>query len=74
VRVFDSFVVGCRANLKQHEGNPQLQILEIDVADKAAVMAASEGAERIYHLAARADIVPSIQEPEAPLKSEPVTA
>lgn len=69
VRVLDSFVVGRRENLKQHDGNPRLQILELDVADKAGVMAASEGAERIYHLAARADIVPSIQEPEAYFRS-----
>jgi UDP-glucose 4-epimerase len=69
VRVLDSFVVGRRENLKQHEGNPRLQILELDVADRAGVTAASEGAERIYHLAARADIVPSIQEPEAYFRS-----
>jgi UDP-glucose 4-epimerase len=35
------------------------------VADKAAVAAVMEGVERIFHLAARADIVPSIQQPEA---------
>jgi UDP-glucose 4-epimerase len=35
------------------------------VADKAAVARACADAERIFHLAARADIVPSIQEPEA---------
>jgi UDP-glucose 4-epimerase len=65
VHVLDSFVVGRRANLRQHDGNPRLHIIEADVADKSAVMAAAEGAERIFHLAARADIVPSIQEPLA---------
>jgi UDP-glucose 4-epimerase len=65
VRVFDSFVVGRRSNLRQHEGNPRLEIVEGDVADKAAVMRACAGAERVFHLAARADIVPSIREPEA---------
>ena len=65
VRVLDSFVVGRRANLRQHDGNPSLEIIEADVADKAAVDAACAGIERIFHLAARADIVPSIQEPEA---------
>ena len=53
------------ANLKQHNGNPRLRIVEADVADQAAVTAAMTGAERVFHLAARADIVPSIQEPEA---------
>ena len=65
VRVFDSFVVGRRSNLRQHDDNPRLQIIEGDVADKAAVIRACAGAERVFHLAARADIVPSIQEPEA---------
>jgi len=65
VRVLASFVVGRRSNLRQHDGNPQLQIVEGDVADKAAVSRACAGADRVFHLAARADIVPSIQEPEA---------
>ena len=65
VRAFDSFVVGRRANLKQHSENPRFSVIEGDVADGAAVAAAMAGAERVFHLAARADIVPSIQEPEA---------
>jgi UDP-glucose 4-epimerase len=64
VRVLDSFVVGRRSNLRQHDGNPRLEILEGDVADKAAVSRACAGVERVFHLAARADIVPSIREPE----------
>ena len=69
VRVLDNFVVGRRANLKQHDGNPRLRIVEADVADAAAMAAAMAGAERVFHLAARADIVPSIQEPEAYFRS-----
>ena len=65
VRVVDSFVVGRRANLAHHSGNPALEIIECDVADKAAVNKACQGVERIFHLAARADVVPSIQDPEA---------
>jgi UDP-glucose 4-epimerase len=65
VRVFDSFVVGRRGNLRQHEGSPSLRIVEGDVADQGAVMQACAGSDRIFHLAARADIVPSIQEPQA---------
>lgn len=65
VRVLDSFVVGRRANLQQHAGNSSCEIVEADVADKSAVHRACEGVERIFHLAARADVVPSIQEPEA---------
>jgi UDP-glucose 4-epimerase len=69
VRAFDSFVVGRRTNLQQHARNPRLQVIEGDVADPAAVSAAMAGVERVFHLAARADIVPSIQEPEAYFRS-----
>src|SRR5215470_14887564 len=64
VRVLDNFSVGRRANLAHHGGNPRLEIIEADIADTALVARAAEGADRIFHLAARADIVPSIQEPE----------
>jgi len=65
VRVLDNFVVGRRSNLDQHAGNPALEIIECNIADKAAVVAACVDVQRIFHLAARADVVPSIQEPEA---------
>jgi UDP-glucose 4-epimerase len=69
VRVLDSFVVGRRQNLAHHADNPALEIREDDVANPAAVLRAVEGADRIFHLAARADVVPSIQEPEAYFRS-----
>jgi UDP-glucose 4-epimerase len=65
VRVIDNFEIGRRANLRQHDDNPCLEIVEGDVADAAAVATAMAGVERVFHLAARADIVPSIQQPEA---------
>jgi UDP-glucose 4-epimerase len=65
LRVLDNFVVGRRTNLGQHSRNPALEVIEGDVADKAAVMDVCVGVDRIFHLAARADVVPSIQEPEA---------
>ena len=65
VRVLDNFIVGRRSNLQQHNGNPRLEIIEADICDMCVVDAACAGAERIFHLAARADIVPSIQEPQA---------
>ena len=69
VRVLDSFVVGRRANLQEHAADPRLTVIEADVADKAATLAACDGVDRVFHLAARADIVPSIQEPEAYFRS-----
>ncbi len=65
VRVLDSFVIGRRENLVQHGANSRLEIVEGDIADRALTLAACEGADRVFHLAARADVVPSIQEPEA---------
>lgn len=65
VRVLDSFVVGRRSNLRQHLDNPALEIVEADVSDMDAVNGACANVQRVFHLAARADIVPSIQEPEA---------
>lgn len=64
VRVLDNFAVGRPANLEQHRGNDAVEIIVGDVADKSGVDAATRGVERVFHLAARADVVPSIQEPE----------
>jgi UDP-glucose 4-epimerase len=69
VHVLDNLAIGRRANLAQHEGNPNLTFVEADVADPSAVATALTGVERIFHLAARADIVPSIQEPDAYFRS-----
>jgi UDP-glucose 4-epimerase len=65
VRVLDNFAVGRRSNLAQHDSNPRLTVISGDVADPATVSTAAQGVERVFHLAARADIVPSIKEPEA---------
>jgi UDP-glucose 4-epimerase len=63
VRVLDSFISGRRDNLFHHKDNPLLEIIEADMIDNSAVNSACDGVDRIYHLAARADIVPSIQDP-----------
>jgi UDP-glucose 4-epimerase len=65
VRVADNFASGHRRNLAQHAGNAALEFVETDVADAAAMLDAARGVERVFHLAALADIVPSIQKPEA---------
>ena len=65
VRVLDNFVSGRRAHLEQHKGNARLEVVVADVAHAEAVSAACEGVERIFHLAARADIIASIQDPRA---------
>ena len=65
VRVVDNFASGHRRNLAQHAGSAALEIIEGDVADGPTMLAAAQGAERVFHVAALADIVPSIQQPEA---------
>jgi len=69
VRVLDNFSVGRRKNLEQHVGQSRLEIIEGDVADEALVDKVFTGADRVFHLAARADIVPSIQEPKEYFRS-----
>lgn len=64
VRVLDSFTVGNPRNLVHQKDNAKLTVTTGDVRDRAAVDAALAGAERVFHLAARADIVPSIVEPD----------
>jgi UDP-glucose 4-epimerase len=65
VRVIDNFAVGSRRNLAQHVDNPRLQVIDADIADRRALERAFGGVERVFHLAALADIVPSINAPEA---------
>ena len=63
VRVIDNFEVGNPRNLEQHRDNPALEVMAADIRDKGAIKEAHAGAGRVFHLAARADIVPSIVEP-----------
>lgn len=64
VRVIDNFATGRRANLVHCAGNPALDVVEADIADAATTMRLLKGAERVFHLAALADIVPSIERPD----------
>jgi UDP-glucose 4-epimerase len=61
--VLDDFSTGRRENLSQVMGHPALEICEVDVANWEAIRGLFEGVEWVFHLAARADIVPSIQRP-----------
>jgi UDP-glucose 4-epimerase len=65
VRVVDNFASGHRRNLAQHPAGSALEIIEGDVADGATMLRAAQGVERVFHVAALADIVPSIQRPDA---------
>ncbi|MBT3782502.1 MAG: SDR family oxidoreductase [Rhodospirillaceae bacterium] len=64
VRAVDNFVTGGPHNLKHLAGEARFELIEADIRDRAGTKTALMGAERIFHLAALADIVPSIQNPE----------
>ena len=69
VRVIDNFSNGSPRNLAHHHGHPQLEVVELDLANYSAVEGAFDGADRVFHFAALADIVPSIENPKAYLRS-----
>lgn len=61
VVVLDNLSTGRRANLETVAGDVRFH--EVDVADADAVTPLLEGADWVFHLAALADIVPSIERP-----------
>jgi UDP-glucose 4-epimerase len=69
VRVLDNFSNGSPKNLAHHKDNAQLEVVTCDLADFAAVQGKFDGAERVFHLAALADIVPSIEKPKEYFRS-----
>jgi UDP-glucose 4-epimerase len=69
VRVLDNFSNGSAKNLAHHKDNPRLEVITCDLADYAEVEGKFDGAERVFHLAALADIVPSIERPKEYFRS-----
>jgi UDP-glucose 4-epimerase len=63
VLIIDDLSTGRMANLKDFIKSPNLTIEKIDITDFSTISKAIEGATFVFHLAALADIVPSIQEP-----------
>ena len=64
VRVIDNFVNGNKENLSQHKANPHLEIIQIDISNKNSMDGICDGIDKVFHFAAMADIVPSINNPE----------
>src|SRR6266852_4451403 len=63
VLVIDDLAAGRRSNLAQHTANPRFRFVEASVSDRDRMKELFEGADRVFHLAALADIVPSVQSP-----------
>jgi UDP-glucose 4-epimerase len=63
VLVLDNFSTGRPENLAQHRENPRLSLQQVDVSQHDEIAARFQGVDWVFHLAALADIVPSIQTP-----------
>ena len=63
VSVIDNFVSGSEGNLATVRDHPRLNVHHADVADTETIFPMLAGVDWVFHLAAQADIVPSIQHP-----------
>lgn len=63
VVAIDNFSSGSEANLATFRDHPRFSLLRADIADGEAIAPAFAGAAWVFHLAALADIVPSMQMP-----------
>lgn len=64
VVVFDNFTSGHRSHLKENLADARLKIIEGDVKELNAVVAAMEGCDTVFHLAANPDISKAVTQPD----------
>lgn len=64
VTVIDNFSTGRSENLDHQKGHPHLRLVEADITDKESITSLFDGIDWVFHIAALADIVPSMQYPE----------
>ena len=69
VTVIDNFSTGRPENLIQHKNNDNLQVIKEDVSELDNIKSYFKGCDAVFHLAALADIVPSIVNPVGYYKS-----
>ena len=65
VRVLDNRSTGRVQNLAQSEDNPRLSVHHVDASNCAEIKPYFEGVDWVFHLAALADVIPSIHQPLA---------
>ncbi|MEG1742346.1 MAG: SDR family oxidoreductase, partial [Acetivibrio sp.] len=63
VRVIDNFSTGREGNLAHQKETKRLKIYVEDIRDKDAIRTVFNDVDYVFHMAALADIVPSIQKP-----------
>lgn len=63
VRVIDNITTGRLENLEHHKNNNNLKVYQLDIRNKEEIKDVFENVDYVFHMAALADIVPSIQKP-----------
>lgn len=63
VRVVDNWSTGRTENLEHQKENPNLTVYHMDIRNKAEIESIFKDVDYVFHFAALADIVPSIQNP-----------
>jgi len=63
VTVIDNLSTGRLTNIEHHKNNPQFQFIQADIADFDTIQNYFKNQQIVFHLAALADIVPSIVNP-----------
>jgi UDP-glucose 4-epimerase len=63
VVVLDNYSTGRPENLAHHASNKNLRLIKADIRDLKSIRPHFDGVEKVFHLAALADIVPSIVNP-----------
>jgi len=63
ITVLDNLSTGRLENLSHHKNNDNLEIVRADISDLDAIKSYFKGVDHVFHLAALADIVPSITDP-----------
>lgn len=63
VIVLDNFSTGRPQNLEQHKENKSLSLLDVDISDYDNIVEHFKKVDWVFHMAALADIVPSIKAP-----------
>jgi UDP-glucose 4-epimerase len=64
VTVIDNFSTGRPQNLQHHKDNGNIKLVQADINDSESIKPHFNGVDWVFHLAALADIVPSIQRPQ----------
>lgn len=63
VRVIDNWTTGRPENLEHQKNDPNLTVYHMDIRNKEEIEPVFAGVDYVFHFAALADIVPSIQRP-----------